>query len=137
MTSAPRHADAPRPPRPACFPARAATAGLRPARAGARVRRQRRAQRLVGLARFALFLFLVFVAVWAGVRVANATGDSGAFDGRSYQVQSGDTLWQIAAEEYDDSLDLRAIVYEIRQANELDGALLQPGQTLTLPYMGE
>jgi nucleoid-associated protein YgaU len=88
-----------------------------------------------GLARFALFLFLVFIAVWAGVRVANATSESEAFDGRAYVVQSGDTLWQIAAAEYDDSLDLRAVVYEIRQANGLGGALLQPGQELTLPYV--
>jgi Tfp pilus assembly protein FimV len=137
VSYAPRHAEARRRLRPATLPARAVAPGVRPARAGARVRRQRRARRLVGLARFALFLFLVFVAVWAGVRVANATGDSGAFDGRPYQVQSGDTLWQIAAEKYDDSLDLRAIVYEIRAVNELEGALLQPGQTLTLPYIEE
>lgn len=135
MTHAPRHAGAPRRLRPASLPAHAVAPGVRPARAGVRVRRQRRARRLVGLARFALFLFLVFVAVWAGVRVANATGDSGAFDGRPYQVRSGDTLWQIAAEEYDDSLDLRAVVYEIRDVNELEGALLQPGQRLILPYI--
>jgi Tfp pilus assembly protein FimV len=110
---------------------------VRSTHAGARVRRQRRAQRLAGLARFALFLFLVFVAVWAGVRVANATGESDAFDGRPYQVQNGDTLWQIADHEYDDSLDVRAVVYEIRETNRLEGALLQPGQVLTLPYIGE
>lgn len=107
----------------------------RASRAGARVRRARRARRVAGLARFALFLFLVFVAVWAGVRVANATSESEVFDGRPYVVQSGDTLWQIAATEYDGSLDLRAVVYEIRQANDLDGALVQPGQELTLPYI--
>ena len=44
----------------------------RPGRAGARVRRDRRARRIAGLLRFAVFLLLVFVAVWAGVRVANA-----------------------------------------------------------------
>jgi len=123
-------------------PHRAAPAGSRtdlrsqpPARAGAHARRARRARRLAGLARFALFLLLVFVAVWAGVRVANATSQSDALEGRPYQVQPGDTLWQIAAAEYDDSLDLRAVVYEIREANDLDGALLQPGQKLTLPYI--
>ena len=77
----------------------------------------------------------MFVAVWAGVRVANATSESAALDGRTYQVQPGDTLWQIASAEYDDSLDLRAVVYEIREANELSDALLQPGQQLTLPYI--
>lgn len=92
-------------------------------------------RRLVGLARFALFLFLVFVAVWAGVRAANATCQSDAFDGRLYQVQPGDTLWQIASAEYDDSLDVRAVVFEIGKANGLGEGFLQPGQELTLPYV--
>jgi nucleoid-associated protein YgaU len=87
--------------------------------------------------RFAVFLLLVFVAVWAGVRVAHATVESGAFDGRSYEVQSGDTLWQIAASEYESGLDLRAVVFAIREANGLDGAVLQPGEVLTLPYIEE
>jgi len=109
----------------------------RSSRAGARVRRARRARRLAGLLRFAVFLLLVFVAVWAGVRVANATDGSGSFDGSVYEVQSGDTLWQIAAAEYDSNVDLRAVVYAIREANGLDGALLRPGQELTLPYIEE
>ena len=87
--------------------------------------------------RFAVFLLLVFVAVWAGVRVANATVESGAFDGRSYEVHAGDTLWQIAADEYGEQRDLRAAVYAISEANGVDGALLQPGQVLTLPYLEE
>ena len=110
-------------------------ARLRLARAGVRVRRARRARRAAGLLRFAVFLLLVFVAVWAGVRVANATVESAAFDGRSYEVQNGDTLWQIAASEYEDGLDTRAVVYAIREANGLDDAVLQPGEVLTLPYV--
>ncbi|MEZ5126675.1 MAG: hypothetical protein R2826_10610 [Thermoleophilia bacterium] len=35
-------------------------------------RREVRRRRIAGLLRLALFLFLVFAAVWAGVRVANA-----------------------------------------------------------------
>ena len=109
----------------------------RTSRPGAQARRARRARRSAGLLRFAVFLLLVFVAVWAGVRVANATVESDAFDGRPYAVQSGDTVWKIAAEEYGSSLDLRAVVYAVREANHLDGASLQPGQVLTLPYLDE
>jgi len=60
--------------------------------------------------RFAVFLLLVFVAVWAGVRVANATVESDVFEGRSYEVHAGDTLWQIAVDEYGEQRDLRAAV---------------------------
>jgi nucleoid-associated protein YgaU len=101
------------------------------------VRRARRAHRIAGLVRFAVFLLLIFVAVWAGVRVANATDASAVFEGRVYEVHRGDTLWRIAAENYDGDLDVRAIVYAIREANGLDGALLEPGQELTLPYLEE
>ena len=87
--------------------------------------------------RFAVFLLLVFVAVWAGVRVANATVESDVFEGRSCEVHAGDTLWQIAADEYGEQRDLRAAVYAISEANGVDGALLQPGQVLTLPYLEE
>jgi hypothetical protein len=100
----------------------------------ARLRRRHGRTRVAGLLRFAVFLLLIFVAVWAGVRVANASGDSRAFDGRSYEVHAGDTLWSIAAAEYGDAIDLRQAVYDIQRQNGLRGALLQPGQTITLPY---
>jgi nucleoid-associated protein YgaU len=87
--------------------------------------------------RLAVFLLLVFVAVWAGVRVANATVESDVFEGRSYEVHAGDTLWQIAVDEYGEQRDLRAAVFAIREANGIDGALLQPGEVLTLPYLEE
>lgn len=110
---------------------------LRSPGASDRARRARRGGRLAGLLRFVVFLLLIFVAVWAGVRVANATVESAAFDGRPYQVQAGDTLWQIAVEQYAPRHDPRAVVAAIREANRLDGALLQPGQSLILPHLEE
>ena len=123
-------------PAPRSAPGRGAMATLS-RRVGAHGRSDRRARRIAGLLRFAVFLLLVFVAVWAGVRVANATDGGEGFDGRVYDVQRGDTLWHIAQDEYESGLDLRAVVYAIREANGLDDALLQPGQELTLPYVEE
>jgi hypothetical protein len=100
-------------------------------------RRQRRRRRVTGLVRFAVFLLLIFVAVWAGVRVAHAGEEGGIYTGDQYTVASGDDLWSIAAREYGATTDLRAAVYAIREANGLDDSVLQPGQGLTLPYLGE
>lgn len=100
-------------------------------------RRQRRRRRVVGLARLAVFLLLIFLAVWAGVRVAHAGEDAAAYTGHQYVVMSGDDLWTIAAGEYGHAVDLRAAVYAIREANALDGSVIQPGQRVTLPYLGE
>lgn len=48
-------------------------------------------------------------------------------------VRSGDTLWSIAVRHVQAGQDVRKLVYEIRKANGLDTATLQPGQVLTIP----
>ncbi len=100
-------------------------------------RRQVRRRRLAGVLRLAVFLFLIFIAVWAGVRVAHAGEDASIYSGHNCVVQSGDTLWSIAAREYGDGADLRGAVYAIREANHLSGSAVVPGQSLTLPYLGD
>ncbi len=100
-------------------------------------RRERRRRRLAGLLRFVVFLLLIFVAVWAGVRVAHAGADAAIYTGHQYTVSSGDDLWTIAADEYGPEADLRRAVYAIRQANDLPDSVVRPGQALTLPYMGD
>jgi hypothetical protein len=102
---------------------------------GRGVRRQRRRRRLAGLIRFAVFLLLIFVAVWAGVRVAHAGTDGTIYTGHHYVVQQGDDLWTIASGRYDGSIDLRKAVYVIKQANHLSDTTLQPGQELQLPTL--
>jgi Tfp pilus assembly protein FimV len=104
---------------------------------GRAARRQRRRRRVAGLIRFAVFLLLIFIAVWAGVRVAHAGEDGRVYTGDSYVVQVGDDVWSIAAARYGDAVDLRKAVYVIREANDLEGAILQPGEELSLPYLEE
>lgn len=109
--------------------------GRRPSsRAG---RRRLRRRRLAGLLRFVVFLLLVFLAVWAGVRVAHADADAGVYTGHQYVVSAGDTLWSIAAHEYGADIDLRRAIYKIREVNQLDGSTVSPGERLTLPYLAE
>ncbi len=92
---------------------------------------------MAGLIRFCVFLLLIFVAVWAGVRVAHAGEDAAIYTGHEYTVATGDDLWTIAGDEYGADSDRRAAVYAIRTANGLESSVLQPGQTLTLPYLGD
>ena len=100
-------------------------------------RRQRRRRRLGALLRFAVFLLFIFIAVWAGVRVAHAGTDASLYAGHEYVVKSGDTLWTIAGRQYGADADVRHAVFEIRQANQLRRSTVAPGQHLTLPYLGD
>ena len=100
-------------------------------------RRHRRRRRLAGIARLVVFVLVLTLAVWAGVRVAHAGDDASLYMGTSYQVRGGDTLWNIAVRHYDHTVDIRQAIYDIRRANELKGAYLHPGDTLVLPYEGE
>ena len=85
----------------------------------------------------AVFLLLIFIAVWAGVRVAQAGVSTGGYVEQSYVVRGGDTLWSIAGEHYGKGVDLRRAVFDIRQANGLERSSVSPGQALTLPYEGQ
>jgi LysM repeat protein len=98
------------------------------------LRRRRRRRRLM---RLAVFIVILLVAIWAGVRVAHAGVDGAIYTGARYQVRSGDTLWGIAARHYGSQADLRRVVFDIRQSNGLQGATVQPGETLRLPYEGQ
>ena len=49
-----------------------------------------------------------------------------------YRVRAGDTLWTIA-EEVAPEADVRGIVSDIRNMNDLESSLIIPGQTLLVP----
>jgi nucleoid-associated protein YgaU len=56
-------------------------------------------------------------------------------DATTYVVQAGDTLWRIAVRMYGGGTDATAGYRwtEIAQANSVNGTLIVPGQTLTIP----
>lgn len=74
-----------------------------------------------------LTVALVVLVAWAVL----ARASEGAGPERGYTVRPGDTLWTIAAAHYGG--DPRAVIWEIRQRNGLDGSLIRPGQRLVLP----
>jgi nucleoid-associated protein YgaU len=77
--------------------------------------------------RISLVTLLMFVLAWSAL----VRTSEGAGTGSSYRVQTGDTLWSIAASHYEG--DPRQGVWAIQRENRLDGAALTPGQVLVLP----
>jgi len=72
-------------------------------------------------------LAIALLIVWGVV----ARASDGAQPERTYVVQPHDTLWSIATRFYGG--DPREGVWKLRHRNELDGALLVPGQRLRVP----
>ncbi len=106
-----------------CGGAAAAAAPARPA-----LRLTRRARLLVTVVS-ALSLLAVI-----GLAALNADPMQGGLEEApaSVVVQTGDTLWQIAAE-VAPAEDPAVVVELLRSANDLGGAALQPGQVLVVP----
>jgi LysM repeat protein len=66
------------------------------------------------------------------ISLSLATPSPGASRPHHYRVQTGDTLWSIAAARYSGS-DIRAAIYDIRHANGLSTSTITVGQRLVLP----
>lgn len=49
------------------------------------------------------------------------------------KVQPGDTIWQIAQRNTQSPKDIRCLVYEIREVNNLKSVYILPGQEIKIP----
>lgn len=93
-----------------------------------RIKDQRKFNRFIimSLSLITLIIFFTF----------NIFGDS-IVEGRSENqpsliVKQGDSLWTIA-EQINSKKDVRQIVYEIKELNELSDSNIQPGKRLYIP----
>lgn len=74
------------------------------------------------MSRSTLVSAILLSALCAGLDAAHAKGTS-----RAHVVQAGQTLWEIAR-------TYECDVSELQAANDIDGMLIQPGQTLAIPH---
>lgn len=74
-------------------------------------------------------LLVAFAALVLWALLAGETGAGGPE--RQYRVKPGDTLWSIAERTFPG--DPREGVWELRERNDLESAVIVPGQVLVLP----
>jgi len=50
-----------------------------------------------------------------------------------HQVETGESLWTIALMYYDEDIDIRKAVYHIKKLNNIESAIINPGNELLIP----
>jgi len=51
---------------------------------------------------------------------------------KSYKVQAGDSLWEIASDYCPEGVDRREWINEVKELNGIDDSTIHPGQKLTV-----
>lgn len=101
-----------------------------------RIRRQKQLRRNKRLAFFTACL-IITVSFTAGGFRANAESDGKAPMLKYYKsvlIDSGDTLWSIAAENKTSGMDTEDVVEEIKKMNGLRSDSITAGNYLIVPY---
>jgi nucleoid-associated protein YgaU len=86
-----------------------------------------RGQALIFLLAFSLFFYLLTELVFAYEPVTQQTY-------KEVTVQPGDSLWKLAVRNQEAAgMEVSELVEAIMQANELDNAIIYPGQNIKIP----
>lgn len=67
------------------------------------------------------------------INTFEAKGSIGNIEPRTVVVQKGDTLWSIVKTNCSNFGDIREVIYEIRDLNDLETANIFPGQKIKIP----
>lgn len=94
--------------------------------------------KVVSPIRFNVFLLIVvFILVATIIGFRHVLNSATRVDAYGYyqqvEVKEGDTLWDYAEKYSDGKRDLRKIVYEIEEINELDSPEVKAGDILIIP----
>lgn len=92
--------------------------------------------RIKSKVRFTLFMTMVLLLVFSFAGTIFGANNSESLMKTTYseiRIQTGDTLWDIAQELGPDNKDVREVVYEICQINDITADNIHPGQTILVP----
>lgn len=82
-----------------------------------------------------LFVLVLIAAAFLFPGVVHTERQLEPIPTHTYVVDTGDTLWSIAAE-YAEGRDIRKVIYEIKYINGLRTSMIYPGQELRIPLAG-
>ena len=77
-----------------------------------------------------LTALIILMIIWAASTLGNSQKQ---INYKTITVENGQSLWEIARNNYGPEYDLRKIIYKIKKINKLENAVLHPGQEIKLP----
>ena len=86
--------------------------------------------------RFTVFMVIMILCLvtTVGTAIGNNTANSTSMNQYNcVEVKSGDTLWNIASEYKPTNKDVRQVVYDICQTNDISADQLTTGQKILVP----
>ncbi|SCJ80955.1 cell division suppressor protein YneA [uncultured Eubacterium sp.] len=92
--------------------------------------------RITSKFRFTTFLVVAILCIFTilgSLTGINTVSSSSMTEYNLVKIESGDTLWDIASEYAPDNMDLRQVVYEICDLNEISADQLEAGQKIIIP----
>lgn len=92
--------------------------------------------RIVSKVRFTIFLVVVMLLASSLISFIDGSAFANSLSSTQYycvEIESGDTLWDIAAEYGPDRMDVRKVVYDICAVNEISGDDIEAGQNILVP----
>lgn len=95
--------------------------------------------KIVDKKRFIIFLstvltiILLFISIHFKGNKAYSTKYNYKGNYVQLKIKQGDTIWSIAIENMPKNYDVRKMVYDIKQLNNIDDAQIQPGDLIKIP----
>lgn len=94
--------------------------------------------RIKSKSRFTVFIVLLMITFVSMSNMVLGLSDVSSLTQPIYadvQINSGDTLWDIASEYNPSNTDVRELVYEICRLNGISADTIYPGQTIRVPVL--
>ncbi len=87
------------------------------------------------------FLFITVTLALLAIIIVSIVTSTGAYSIQSthetehYWVKKGDTLWDIAKEFSPKGYDIRKMIYQIKEENNMDTSMIYEGAKLQIPLL--
>ena len=86
--------------------------------------------------RFTIFLvvmILMMTSLISAITGASVASSSSTDQFQCVEIGSGDTIWAVAEKYGPEGTDVRKVVYDICEANDMDASELKAGQMILVP----